>query len=465
MQAFMGEDVFLDTDAARELYHTWAEPLPIVDYHSHIDPREIAADRRWDNLAQLWLGGDHYKWRLERSNGEAEAAVTGGASDREKFQAFVRALERAPGNPVYHWTHLELRRYFGYRGALNRSTADEVWELSRERLKTLSAREILRQSRVELLATTDDPCDSLGVHRALAADPQVPCRVIPTFRPDWALDPTGAAFRDKLAALEAAAGIRIDSLKTFFDALERQMDRFAAAGCRSGDQSMASVPRERPGAPDPRSTFQTLLSGGGADEDALERYRWEVLTFLGGAYARRGWVMQIHDGVLRGVNSRCKLELGPDTGFDCMGSGSAPEDLLRFLDALDRQDALPKTILYSLVPGRDVFLETAAGCFARAGTAGKVLHGAAWWFNDTAGGIRRHLTALAEGGLLGNHVGMLTDSRSFLSYARHEYFRRILCGLLGQWVEQGTCPDDRQWLGGLVRDVCYGNVKRYFELS
>lgn len=460
----MKEDFLLDTDTARILYHQYAENLPILDYHCHINPQEIAEDATWPNLTRVWLNGDHYKWRLERSNGEEEAVVTGDASDWEKFLAFVRALEHAPGNPVFQWAHLELRRYFGYDGVLNQSTAREVWELSRERLKTLSVREILRQSHVEWLATTDDPCDSLEVHAFLAKDRTCPSRVTPTFRADWVMNIQSPEFIIKLEQLEKVSGVKIRSLEDLFDALERRMDAFALAGCRSGDQSMASVPSPCRNALRPEKAFQEVLAGKTVTKDDAEQYRWRVLTFLGQAYAQKGWVMQLHDGVMRNVNAKACRRLGRDVGFDCVGSGSRPEQLASLLNALKEKDALPKTILYSLVPYQNVTIESLVGCFQEAHLRGKIQHGAAWWFNDTKEGICRHLTALAESGLLGNFVGMLTDSRSFLSYTRHEYFRRILCGLLGKWVEEGVCPDDQQWLGGIVRDICYYNCKRYFDL-
>lgn len=464
IERFMEGDFLLDTDTARVLYHEYAENLPILDYHCHINPREIAEDAAWLNLTRVWLNGDHYKWRMERSNGEEETAVTGEASDWERFLAFVRALERAPGNPVSQWAHLELRRYFGYHGVLNLSTAGEVWELGKERLKSLTAREILRESHVEWLATTDDPCDSLEVHELLAKDGTCPCRVTPTFRADWVMDLRSPELMGRLEQLGKISGVEIRSLEDLFDALERRMDAFALAGCRSGDQSMAFVPSPCWNARLPEKTFQEVMAGKPVTKDDAEQYRWCVLTFLGRSYAKRGWVMQLHDGVLRNVNAKAGRRLGRDVGFDCVGSGSRPEQLAFFLNAMEESDALPKTILYSLVPDQNVTLESLAGCFQEAQLRGKIQHGAAWWFNDTKEGICRHLTALAESGLLGNFVGMLTDSRSFLSYTRHEYFRRILCGLLGRWVKEGICPDDRRWLGGIVEDICYYNCKRYFKL-
>lgn len=268
----------------------------------------------------------------------------------------------------------------------------------------------------------------------------------------------------KLEQLEKVSGVKIRSLEDLFDALERRMDAFALAGCRSGDQSMASVPSPCRNALRPEKAFQEVLAGKTVTKDDAEQYRWRVLTFLGQAYAQKGWVMQLHDGVMRNVNAKACRRLGRDVGFDCVGSGSRPEQLASLLNALEEKDALPKTILYSLVPYQNVAIESLVGCFQEAHLRGKIQHGAAWWFNDTKEGICRHLTALAESGLLGNFVGMLTDSRSFLSYTRHEYFRRILCGLLGKWVEEGVCPDDQQWLGGIVQDICYYNCKRYFDL-
>lgn len=462
MKAFLDDDFLLHTNTARVLYHEYAKALPILDYHCHINPLEIAEDRRFEDVAQAWLGGDHYKWRLMRANGVAERFITGDAPGREKFQAFAEALPKAIGNPLYHWTHLELRRYFGYKGVLDGDAAQSVWELCNERLKTLSVRNIIRQSKAEVIVTTDDPADCLDAHRRIQRETGCTARVLPGWRPDKAIRIEKPDFRDYAARLGEAAGIAITDFDSLKEALSRRMDFFAALGCVVSDHGLDFIPcapgREKAA----ETALKTALAGGRLPPpEDTEAYQFELLRFLGGEYARRGWVMQLHYGALRNANSRMFGQLGPDTGYDGVGTPGDPARIAGFLDSLSREGALPKTILYSLNPNDNAMLTSLAGCF-QDGCPGKLQHGAAWWFNDTKLGMEAQLTNLANLSLLGNFVGMLTDSRSFLSYTRHEYFRRILCNLLGGWAEVGEAPADLSLLGGMVQDISYRNAKRYF---
>lgn len=467
MSSFLTEDFLLTTPTARTLYHGIAVKQPIIDYHCHIDPKDIYEDRRFDDLAQLWLGGDHYKWRLMRSNGVEERYITGDAPGREKFQRFAEALPRAIGNPMVHWCHLELKTYFGWEGFLTGDTAQEVWELCNERLRSapdFTARGLILRSNVEMIGTTDDPCDSLEWHERLAADKSFPVKVCPTFRPDRALQLHKPGFADYIRQLEAAAGFSLTTVADVKRALSQRIVYFAARGSRAADHGLDAVSFRRMPEAALNAAFQRVMAGGSAAAEEAEAWQTELLLHCAGEYARRGLVMQLHYSCLRNPNSRGFAALGPDAGFDCVALTDSGGALAQLLDALDREALLPRTILYSLNPADNVFLDTLIGSFQGAEIPGKLQHGSAWWFNDTQTGMRDHLTSLAQLGLLGNFVGMLTDSRSLLSYARHGYFRRILCDLIGSWVERGEYPADRELLGSLVEDICYHNAKRYFSL-
>ncbi len=467
MKEFMDRDFLLSSETAKELFHRYAEPLPIVDYHCHIDPGEIARNRKFDNIAQLWLGGDHYKWKLMRSNGVEEKYITGDGSDREKFQAYAEALPKAVGNPLYHWTHLELRTYFGYSGVLNGGTAEEVWNLCNEKLKTdaLSVRGILKRSDVRLICTTDDPVDPLDAHQRIREDPSCAVKVLPAWRPDKILNPAADAFPAYVRKLCEVSGVAVGTFAGLCEALKKRLDFFESMGCRASDHGLDEVVC----APAPRaevdSVLRSALEKAPLSPEKIDEYRYAVLSFLAGEYAERGWVMQLHFGADRNVNTAMYKKLGPDTGFDCIAPPTGKKGLTRFLDSLFRESRLPKTILYSLNPNDNLYLDSVIGCFQGTGAAGKLQHGAAWWFNDTRDGIVDQMTRLASLSLLGNFVGMLTDSRSFTSYPRHEYFRRILCNLIGGWVENGEYPDDPAALKKLVQDISYYNAVRYFGFS
>ena len=463
MKTFIDEDFLLKTKMAKTLYHDYVENLPILDYHCHIDPMEIADDRRFDDIAQAWLGGDHYKWRLMRANGVEERLVTGDAPGWEKFRAFAQTMPKALGNPVYHWAHLELCRYFGYEEVLNGDTAEEAWQVCNRQLKTLPVREIIRRSRVEAIVTTDDPADDLKAHSRLREDASCPAKVLPGWRPDKAINITKAGFREYIGRLSEAAGIAITDFDSLKEALRLRMDAFDAAGCGVSDHGLDYVPYMPGHEKEAQSALAVILKTGELPTpEAAEAYQFELLRFLAKEYARRGWVLQLHYGALRNTNSRMFDRLGPDTGYDSIGKSGDPERIAGFLNSLEREDALPKTILYSLNPNDNAMLDSIIGCFQKD-RPGKLQHGAAWWFNDTKTGMEEQLKSLANLSLLGNFVGMLTDSRSFLSYTRHEYFRRILCNVLGTWAENGEVPADEKLLGDMARAISYGNAKEYFK--
>ena len=465
--AIANPDFLLDTETARTLYHGWAEKMPIIDYHCHIDPKEIFEDRRFDNIAQVWLGGDHYKWRLMRSNGVEEKYITGDAPDREKFQKFAETLPRAIGNPMYHWCHLELKNYFGYTGVLNGDTAEEVWQLCNEKLKNdpaMSARGFITGSNVAMVGTTDDPCSDLCWHEKLAADESFAARVCPSFRPDPAVNLHKAGFAAYIKKLEQVTGRSIATAQDVCAALSERIEYFDAHGCRSADHGLDYVMFRPVSDEAATAALKKALAGEALTREEAEGYQTTLLLHCAREYARRGWVMQLHFSCMRNPNSRMLAALGPDTGFDCIAVTDSCAATYRLMDALEAEGSLPKTVLYSLNPADNAWLDTLLGAFQSAEIPGKIQHGSAWWFNDHKAGMTEQLTSLANLSVLGNFIGMLTDSRSFLSYARHEYFRRILCALIGRWVENGEYPADMKTLGALVQDICCNNAKRYFDL-
>ena len=464
MKQFLDHDFLLDTDAAKILYHEAAEGCPIIDYHCHLDPREIWEDVRYENITQVWLGGDHYKWRLMRSAGVPEEYITGSASDRDKFEKYAEVLGRAVGNPLYHWSHLELRRYFGYEGILNRDTAGEVWDITARILQSdgYSARGLIRMSRVETLCTTDDPADSLEYHEKLAADPSFPVKVLPAWRPDRAMSPEKEAWPACIAQLEAVSGIRISSFAGLLDALRVRLDYFAAHGCRLSDHGLGYVMYAPAADAEIEEIFRRRMNGVMPSPEEADKFRYACMTAMAAEYRSRGWVMQLHYGCRRDNNPVAFRSLGPDTGFDCVDDGTSSARTAAFLGALEDAGSLPKTILYSLNARDNAAIDSLIGCFQNSEAVGRVQHGSAWWFNDHFDGMSEQLKSLAAMGYLAGFVGMLTDSRSFLSYPRHEYFRRILCRILGWWVEEGFYPEDYDTLKEIVADISYRNAKRYF---
>ena len=464
MERFLSENFLLNTQTARKLYSEYAASMPIIDYHCHVNPREIYEDKKFENITQLWLSGDHYKWRLMRSNGVDEYYITGDAPEKEKFFKFAEMLPKAIGNPMYHWCHLELKNYFGFEGTLSAKTADEVWELCNEKLKNMSVRSIIKDSNVAFIGTTDDPVDSLEYHKLIAEDNSFDTVVAPSFRPDKALNIDKAGWREYIAKLSEVSGIEIVSLDTLKRALSARIEYFNENGCRASDHGLDFMIYAEATDAEIDALLARGLAGEKISTSEAEALKTELLLHCAREYARLGWVMQLHYNCLRNPNTRMFEKLGPDVGFDTIGANNGSAKLARVLDRLYYEGALPKTIIYSLDPGDNASIDTIIGAFQGTEARGKIQHGSAWWFNDNKQGMRDQLISLANLSLLGNFVGMLTDSRSFLSYTRHEYFRRILCALIGEWVENGEYPDDDEQLGEIVSGICYRNAKEYFKL-
>lgn len=462
----MDEDFLLNSETARKLYHTYAEKLPIIDYHCHISPREICDDIHFNNITELWLGGDHYKWRLMRANGVPEKFITGDADPHDKFLMFAATLERCIGNPVHQWSHLELKRYFGYNGALNSDTAEDVWNLCNEKLALpgYSARGIMKQSGVSLICTTDDPIDTLEYHARIAADETFDIRVLPAFRPDRAIDIEKADFPEYIGALGMAAGMEIKTAADVKAALSVRIGFFASRGCVLADHGLGYVPYAPAQDDTVDSIFKKAMKGRPLTELEIEQYKTALLIFCAGEYRRLGWVNQLHFGVKRENNRPAFAALGANAGFDCILTGNSSVKLTELLNTMTEGDGLGKTILYSLNPNDNAIIDTVMACFQDDTCQGKLQHGAAWWFNDHKAGMEAQMKTLAAGGILGNFIGMLTDSRSFVSYTRHEYFRRILCNVLAEYVENGEYPDDMACLGRLAADISFNNIKRYLGL-
>lgn len=477
MKPFMDRDFLLETPTARHLYHDYAAKMPLVDYHCHISPREIYENRRFDNLAQVWLGGrnpdggyfgDHYKWRLMRSNGVPEEYVTGDADGFSRVEKFAETLQKAIGNPLYHWCNLELRQFFGYEGHLSPETARAVWDLTADKLRNdpgLTVRGLIERSNVVFIGTTDDPVDSLEWHEKIAADPTIRCKVCPSFRPDRAINITKPGFSDYIGQLARSVGREtLASAREVCDALVERLEVFHKLGCRASDHGLDFIPFSPCSEAEADAAYRKALRGEALAPAEAEGYQTLLLLRLGRAYRRLDIVMQLHYSCLRNVNERMFAEMGPDTGFDTIAGVSCGGAIARLLSALDKTGECPKTILYSLNPADNEQIGALLGCFQSDELPGKIQHGSAWWFNDTKDGMEAQMKSLASLGLLGNFVGMLTDSRSFLSYARHDYFRRILCNLVGSWVENGEYPNDDNALRGIVEGICYANAARYFGL-
>ena len=459
----MDKDFLLETETAQKLYHEYAAKMPILDYHCHINPQEIAEDRKFENITQVWLGADHYKWRQMRSNGVEEKYITGDASDREKFQKWAETLERAIGNPLYHWSHLELQRYFGYYGALNGETAEEVWNLCNAKLQEdgMSARNLIRQSNVTLVCTTDDPVDSLEWHEKIAVDESFEVRVLPAWRPDKAMNLEKTDYLEYLKKLEVVSGVKIDSFASLIEALRIRMDYFAEHGCSVSDHGLEYVMYAPASEEEIEAIFAKRLRGEAVSRADELQFKTAYMVALGREYHKKNWAMQLHYGVKRDNNGMIFGKLGPDAGIDCINNYAPSSEMADYLNALAITDELPKTILYSLNPPDNAAIGTIIGCFQSEEARGKIQQGSAWWFNDNKQGMIEQMTSLANLGLLGNFIGMLTDSRSFLSYTRHEYFRRIMCNLIGGWVENGEYPADEKVLGRMVQDISYNNAVRY----
>ncbi|WP_338285616.1 glucuronate isomerase [Luteolibacter sp. LG18] len=464
---FIHEDFLLNTAAARRLYHGFAKPEPILDYHCHLSPKDIAENRQFKNLFEIWLEGDHYKWRAMRSNGVSERFCTGDATPREKFKAWASTVPHTVRNPLYHWTHLELSRYLGITELLDETTADRIWDQANERLASpeFSTQGILKQFRVTTLCTTDDPADDLAHHEAIAAGGS-DTRVLPTFRPDAALAVNRAGlFKAWIGRLEEASGLAIESLAGLQEALRKRGEFFHERGCRLSDHGLERCYADACSESEVEAIFRAALSGKDASPEEHAKYASHVMAFLGRLYAEKGWTMQLHLGALRNNNTRLMRQLGPDTGFDSIGDFPQTRALAAFLDRLDSENALPKTILYNLNPADNYAFATMLGNFQDGSIAGKLQLGSGWWFLDQKEAMEWQFNALSNLGLLSRFVGMVTDSRSFMSYPRHEYFRRTLCNLIGREVESGEVPDDDALLGPLVRNICHENARTYFGFA
>ena len=467
MKKFMDSDFLLKTETAKHLFHDYAEKMPIVDYHCHISPQEIYEDRKFDNIAQVWLGGDHYKWRQMRSNGVDEKYITGDGSDWEKFYNYAKTLDKAIGNPLYHWSHLELQRFFDCDKVLSEKTAKEIWDECNEKLQSddMSVRNLIRKSNVKLLCTTDDPIDDLRWHEKLRDDDSFDVQVLPAWRPDKAVNINKDDFNSYIDELAIAADTEIETFDDLKKALAKRLDYFEEHGCSVSDHGLDYVVFEPADDAVIEEIFRRRRNGESISAIEEDQYKTALLRYLASEYKKRNWVMQLHYGCLRNNNTKMFEKLGPDTGYDSISNYAPAKMITGFLDACEQDQGLPKTILYSLNPADDELLGTIIGCYQNDDAIGKMQQGSAWWFNDNKTGMEKQMTSLANLGLLGNFVGMLTDSRSFLSYPRHEYFRRIMCNLLGQWVEDGEFPADDELLEPIVKGISYNNAVRYFDFD
>lgn len=467
MRTIIHDDFILKNETARALYHQSAESLPIIDFHNHLNPQEIYEDRCYDNLAEVWLGGDHYKWRAMRANGVPEELITGDGDPYEKFLAWADTVQNCIGNPLYHWTHLELKRYFGIDDVLTPETAPAIWEKCNALLKTpeYSIRNLLKMQNVEVLCTTDDPIDDLKWHKKLAEE-GFEIQVLPTFRPGRALDIEKDDFADYIAQLGKRTDLEIHSLDDVLQALKKCLAYFIEAGCRVTDHSLESDFFLPASLEEADYIYQKRMSGETLSLEETAKYRGFVLTELGREYSRNNLVMQLHIGAIRNNSLRMFQHLGDDTGFDSLNDFNYAPQLSALLNAMDLTEELPKTVLYYLNSKDADMLAAMAGNYQSntQNIRGKVQLGSAWWFCDHKRGMERQMNALADTGLISTFIGMLTDSRSFLSFPRHEYFRRILCNLIGSWVEDGEYPADMPYLNTLVQNICYTNAKQYFQL-
>lgn len=463
MKPFIHDDFLLNNEVAKKLYHTYAKHLPIIDYHCHLDPREIFEDKTFRNLSHVWLGGDHYKWRLMRANGTDESFITGHESDLEKFKKWADVVPQLIGNPLYHWTHLELKRFFEIDELLSPKNALDIYDKANQKLSNLSARKLIKMSNVEIICTTDDPTDDLNWHQKIENDKSFQTKVIPAFRPDKAVNIELPWFHEWLKKLEDVSGYKIQSLDEFKKALMSRIEFFHERGTRLADHGIDHFVYEYATDDTVRRIFLKALKKEELTHTEIKQYKGYMMVFFGRAYKKFGWVQQYHIGALRNVSKRMLEKLGPDTGFDAINDHLFVNALKNCLDALDQTNELPKTIIYTLNPRDFESAITLMQAFQGEGIPGKIQFGSSWWFLDTIDGMTKQIKALANNGLLSKFVGMLTDSRSFLSYPRHEYFRRLLCQIIGEEVERGYYPEDYEVLGKLVQDISYYNAKKYFN--
>lgn len=464
MKPFLDENFLLETKTAQKLYHEYAAQVPVLDYHCHLVPQEIAEDIHFKNMTELWLGADHYKWRIMRSNGVAEKYITGDASDEEKFKAFAEALPKCIGNPMYHWCHLELQRYFGISETLSGKNWKSIYDKCNEILARpeMSAKGLIRMSGVTLVCTTDDPVDDLHYHESIAADKDFDVQVLPAWRPDMIMSPEKEGYNNYIKKLSDVSGVEIVDFKSLKKALSVRLDYFAKRGCCVSDHGPEYSDYCPVSEGEMEELMQKSLTGGSFTVIQKKQFATGIMLFLGAEYKKRDWVMQLHYGAKRENNELVFRSAGANAGVDCINPAGFVASVADYLNALNREGNLPKTILYSLNPTDNALIGTMIGCFQGEGVRGKVQQGAAWWFNDHKYGMEEHMKSLASLSLLGNFIGMLTDSRSFISYPRHEYFRRIMCNFIGNLVENGEYPEDYEQLGEIVQDISYNNAVRYF---
>lgn len=463
----MDQNFLLQNDIAQSLFHNYAKKMPIIDYHCHLSPQEIYENKQFKNITEAWLYGDHYKWRVMRANGVDETLITGDASDYDKFLAWAKTVPQLIGNPLYNWTHLELQRYFDIDELLNEQTAPAIWEKANARLTSgeWNVRDFIKKSDVKVVCTTDDPVDDLRYHIALQEEGDFDVQVLPSYRPDKFLEINRETFLPWLEKLEKAVDRSITTYDQLLIALDERIDFFAAIGGCVSDHALDIVRYEAATDEQVAAIFEKALRGEAISDVEEFQYKTKTLIFLGKAYAKRNWTMQFHMNALRNTNTRMFKTLGPDTGYDSMNDDSLAKPLVKLLDALASDDLLPKTILYSLNPKDNYTLATIVNSFQDGNTAGKIQFGTAWWFNDQKEGMLDQMKTLASVGVFSQFIGMLTDSRSFLSYTRHEYFRRLVCQLIGEWVENGEVPNDLALLGPIVENISYNNAKQYFGFS
>jgi len=455
----------LSNTIAEKLYHDYSEKMPIIDYHCHINPKEILDNKQFTNITQVWLYGDHYKWRAMRSYGIDEKYISGDGSDYEKFLAWAKTISVAIGNPLYHWTHLELKRFFGIDEVLNEKTAPDIWEKVNTMLNSngFTVRELIKKSNVKVICSTDDPVDSLEYHLAIKEDKSFDVKVLPAFRPDKALGINKETFKEWFEKLQKAINGEIKTYDEYLEALKKRVEFFHEVGCRVSDNALDFVPVGNASIEEVRKIFTKVLTEGQVSFEDENKFRVFTLKYLGKLYNDLNWTMQLHMNCVRDNNTKMFKKIGPDTGFDSLNDTEVAIPLSRLLDALNVEEALPKTIIYSLNSNDNATIGTLIGCFQGDNIKGKIQFGSAWWFNDHKLGMEEQIKSLANLGLLSAFVGMLTDSRSFLSYTRHEYFRRILCNVIGEWVENGEFPNDMDTLGKIVADISYNNAEKYFN--
>lgn len=464
MEQFIDDHFMLTTETSKQLYDHVAKNQPIFDFHCHLDPKEIWEDKSYQNITELWLAGDHYKWRTMRMHGISEQYITGNASDWEKFKAWAETVPYLVGNPLYHWTHLELKNCFDIDTLLSPETAEEIWNVCNSKLQTAeyTARAFIAKANVNFIGTTDDPLSDLKYHELLSQDSSFDTIVAPTFRPDGALNIDADTFYGWVEQLESKTNVNIKNITDFVSALKIRVDYFHTNGCRASDHDIPFLQYEQVTEQQANDIFLKRLQGAVLSGEDITLYRAYVLTELGKIYASKQWVMQLHMGAIRNNNTKMFRKIGKDAGFDSVGESNFALGVSRFLDALELEDSLPRTILYNLNPKDNAVLTGMMGNFYEEGIPGKIQFGSGWWFNDHIDGMEKQMKDLANVGLLAHFVGMLTDSRSFLSYARHEYFRRILCNLIGQWVETGLIPNHKAFNEELIKAISFSNAQRYF---